>query len=416
MRIKKSIFRIAATAAVAVLLWGAWAWRRHRAIAADRHPPVFHYSIPVAGTDTGTYLLLTPYQLSRWQDGQIIVMDMTGSVLLQKTVRGAPFCLRDHHLNGHHYYNYLIDDHNTYHIPKIGMAAGCAVLADSTLHEIARFHLLPYGDITTNRNEGLDLHDLILLSPNHYIALAVCEIHPKNIPAELKPAKDIVVSSPVIQEVENGKVIWQWIAADHPELFTASEEGNNYADTAAKHDYLHVNSLYIDPADSNLICSFRHSNQVVKIDHKTGALIWKLGGNNSDFSLTAESTFLKQHDATYTNEHNLLLFDNGDTVRRKSSRILELALDEQRHEIKTFKAYPTQLPFALFMGSVEKWGDTLLIGGGTGNYIQELEISTGRILFEMRCNLALYRVYLTRDIRGLVQSRDQAVILDKNLP
>ena len=416
MRTTRPISWIAATATVAVMLSGLWAWRRHHIAAVDRHPPLLRYSIPVQGTDTATYLLLTPYQLSRWQDGQIVVMDLTGRVLLQKTVRGAPFCLRDYHLNGHHYYTYLVDDHKAYHIPKIGMAAGCAILADSSLHEIKRFHLLPYGAVTTKRNEGLDLHDFILLSPTHYLALAVCEVKPTNIPENLHPAKGITVSSPVIQEVEDGRVVWQWVAADHPELYAASEEGNNFADTSAKHDYLHVNSLYIDPADSNLICSFRHSNQVVKIDHRSGAIVWKLGGNNSDFPLTGDSTFLKQHDATITADHNLLLFDNGDTARRKSSRMLDFGLDERLHEIKSWKAYPTQMPFALFMGSAEKRGDTILIAGGTGNYLQEIEISTGRKLFEMRCNLALYRVYRTRDIRGLMPTRDQEVVFEKSAP
>lgn len=51
----------------------------------------------------------------------------------------------------------------------------------------------------------------------------------------------------------------------------------------------HGNAIDID-AEGNLIVSFRNSDEVTKIDSRTGATIWRLGGRNNEFSFVKRST------------------------------------------------------------------------------------------------------------------------------
>ena len=296
-----------------------------------------------------------------------------------------------------------------YHIPHIGMAAGYGVLLDSSMNIIKEIRLLPFAGKTFTKNEGLDLHDMVLLSPDHYIVSAVYEKKVTNIPQNLHPAEGLIVDVPVIEEIINDRVVWHWDASEFPELYQCSEEGDKFNDTSSKHDYLHLNSIFLDPSDSNLILSFRHASQVIKVSRFTGKILWKLGGEKSDFQLNSSQIFIKQHHATIDNRGWLTIFDNGDTSRRKRSRVLEFKLDEQLKKITGFDSLPLKLPFALFMGSVA-WNDSsYLIGGGTGNYLVKYDKKTNEKLFELRSNLSFYRVYEVNDIHGIKPGLDQQV-------
>ena len=378
-------------------------------IIESKKVPTFRYIIDKPKKSKNEFLLLTPYKLSRWKDGQLLVMDTEGKIYFQKNTKGAAICFRRWDIGGRVYYTYLLDDEHVYHIPKISMAAGKVVLTNAALQTIKEIRLLPYKDITITKNEGLDLHDFILLSESHYIAMAVYEKAVHNIPAALNPMPGIKVDAPVIQEVEDGKVVWQWDASNYPELYSSSKDDNNFSDTGAKHDYLHINSISIDPHDSNLICSFRHSSQVVKISRKNGDIIWKLGGMNSDFKLQPNQVFLNQHHATVMG-NTLMVFDNGDSARRKSSRIVEFVLDEKGKAVDSFKELILPEPFSLYMGSVEKQGDSYIIAGGTGNYLLEINPNTKEKYFEMHCNLAMYRAYRVNDIDSIPRTIEQISI------
>src|SRR6185436_20143917 len=92
---------------------------------------------------------------------------------------------------------------------------------------------------------------------------------------------------PIAIGIINGVVIWQWDGTDYPEFYSTSVETNDFTNLSKTQDYMHMNSMTIDPRDNNLICSFRNLNQVVKLNRITGNVMWKLGGKNSDFPLTA---------------------------------------------------------------------------------------------------------------------------------
>ncbi len=348
------------------------------------------------------YVLTAPYQLFKWNRGQLLIMDLDGRIFVQKQTPGSISDFRQWDINGKHYYTYMINDTDAYHIKRIALTTGHGVLLDSAFNELRQMHLISHDDIVVNNKQELDMHDFILLSPDHYIAIATYEKKVTNIPAGIKHVANLKIAANIIQEVENGKVIWQWDATHYPEFYAASTEKNRYCDTYMTQDYLHINSMILDPRDSNLICSFRSTDQVVKINRHNGDIMWRLGGKNSDFPLTDSQVFQRQHHATLTdNNQTLLLLDNGDSSKRKTSRVLEFKLDEKNKKVKAFSSFTIPARYNQFMGSVAKKNGHYFIGGGTGKYVIEVDPKTGDKGFDLNSNQLSYRAYWVESIYGL---------------
>jgi len=372
---------------------------------ANFGPHEFDYKMEIKDTSEKGYLLLAPYVRFNLRYGKMVIMDLSGNLLYEKEFNGAIIDFRQWHINGQTLYSYGIDDSGANHIT---LSAGHIVILDSALNEIRQIHLLPYNGIRVSGHEDLDLHDFIMLPGDHYIAMAVYEKTVDNIPVSLYPATANKVATTIIQEVQSGVVTWQWDGSKFPEFYLNSVVGNNFYDTTATQDYMHANSMAIDPRDSNLIVSLRQLNQVVKISRLTGAIIWRLGGKNSDFPLTTQQAFLLQHNAIFADDkQTLLVFDNGDRSARHFSRILEFRMDEQKKTIISFRAFIIPEPFTESLGSVQKTGDDYLISGGTANYVLRINSITGKKKMELKANQSTYRAYLVKDINGIKVNKKQ---------
>jgi len=69
---------------------------------------------------------------------------------------------------------------------------------------------------------------------------------------------DSKVVVPVLQEIRNGSLVWEWDASDYPQLYGASTDGNDFLNlTHPEADYLHFNFGFL--------LSFRHLDSVIKI-------------------------------------------------------------------------------------------------------------------------------------------------------
>jgi len=132
----------------------------------------------------------------------------------------------------------------------------------------------------------------------------------------------------VIQELDAAKhVVFQWRTFDHYKITDAV----NVDLTADWIDAVHMNSVALDN-DDNLLVSSRNLNEVTKIDHQTGAIIWRLGRNavNNQFTFVNDPRgFAYQHDARRLPNGHITLFDNGNFLNPQTSRAIEYALDEQ---------------------------------------------------------------------------------------
>jgi arylsulfate sulfotransferase len=316
--------------------------------------------------------------------GILLVMDQSGKVLMEKTTPGTAFDLNRWIVNGKTRYTYLVDDPGAFREPGGIENAGYAIIADSNLNTLQQVNFTPYAAGIFPPNQGLDVHDFILIADSDYITLSYFWKHVTNIPARLNPVPNVSVITPIIEEVRNGSVVFHWDGSADTSFYANSVEGNNFSDTTAgAQDYMHMNSLFIDPRDNNLICSMRNQNQVIKINRQTGAVVWRLGGSNSDFKLDATETFLRQHHATLTDDNQtLLMFDNGEQTQRPYSRVCEFQLNEASKTITGFKFFNIPEPFTLFTGSVQKIGADYFIDGGTAQYILDVNYNTGQKVIE----------------------------------
>ena len=324
----------------------------------------------------------------------MLVINEYGDTIQYKKMDSLTVDFRKWVINGKTRYGYYVKNSDFYKYPDQPYSSGFRVITDSNFNILQRITLKSHGIIDGKKKPAVEHHDFILLDDNHYIVLACYEYTPTNIPAELNPLPGKIVVTPVIQEVLNGEVVWQWVGCEYPELYAASVDGNNFSDTGKEANYLHVNSMFIDPADSNLVISCRNTNQVMKLNRKGNNIVWKLGGKDSDFVIPDTAKFLRQHDATFiNNSKTMLLLDNGQRGVREFSRVLELDIDEANRKVTGYLIFNIPDDFIEFGGNVEKRGERYFIGGGSGGFIMEAIPRTGVKAFELQLELGSYRVY-----------------------
>jgi hypothetical protein len=356
------------------------------------------YTVDSTSSPSKGTILVTPYDTlipsTVASSGLLLIMDQSGKVLLKQTTPGTAFCLNRWIINGNIRYTYLVNVPTDLRPLGVGETDGYAIIADSNLNTLQQINFQPYAAGIFAANQGLDIHDFILINDSDYITLTYFWKYVTNIPGRLNPAANISVVTPIIEEIRNGNVVWHWDASDDTTFYGSSIADNDFSDSAVAQDYIHLNSMYIDPTDNNIICSMRHQDQVMKINRQTGAVMWRLGGVNSDFALTSDQKFLYQHDATLVDSNQtLLLFDDGDAILRPYSRICEFHLDYVNKVVTSFKYFNIPEPFTDFTGSVQKLGDDYFIGGGTAAYLLDVNYNTGEKVIEFKGTLASYRGY-----------------------
>ena len=247
------------------------------------------------------------------------------------------------------------------------------VVMNENYEEIDRIKYLNKDNTYSN----LENHTYVYVDDNHYI-LTSYEIEERK-----NDEETIKLFHNIIQEVKDGKVLWEFNSKDYPELYNNSSTGGQ--------DYIHINSIDIDKDDSNLICSFRNIDSILKLSRKDGKIIWSLGGVADEFGLNKEQKFSKQHSAISIGNNTILLYDNGNS--NKKSRVLKIILDEENKKIEEYEEYETGL-YAYMMGSVRVIDEitrTYLICYGGGLYnkysIEEINYSTNEIKFKFTFNL-----------------------------
>lgn len=288
----------------------------------------------------------------------------------------------------------LFENRNSQHIGMGFIGAGEYIVMDEQYHEINRLKMKKSDKITSD-NWPTDEHDLLYISDNEYYMFTYFSKNVNNIPDDI-PHKEngALVTGALIQGYKDGELFFEWDSTDFPELYSASSMGNDFTNlTPTYADYVHMNSLEIDKRDGNLIISCRHLDTVMKIDTKTGKILWKLGGLYDDFNLTPEQKTSKQHYARYTENGSITVYDNGNA--NKQSRVVEYWLDEEKKELKDFKEYKIENYFSEATGSAQRVSldqDIFVVGWGWRSEgtpeaypnMSEINFTTGETLFEFR--------------------------------
>jgi hypothetical protein len=247
-----------------------------------------------------------------------------------------------------------------------GVGQGEFVIADRNYREITR--------VRAAGTEQADQHDFVITSRGTALFWVYDPI-----PYDLTPLggpANGVLHDGVIQEIDiaTGRRVFEWRAREHvglAESYAPLPQGDS---AKLPYDYLHPNSVGLD-ADGHLIVSARHTWTCYKINKRSGAVMWRLGGKESDFAVGQNANFSWQHDFRRRRDGSYSVFDNGAgiTKERAYSRGLVLKLDE-RARTATFVAeyvHPDKLS-APTQGSFRELADGgSFIGWGQMPYFTE---------------------------------------------
>lgn len=162
----------------------------------------------------------------------------------------------------------------------------------------------------------------------------------------------------VIEIDRKGEVLWEWIAHEHldPEIDSICP-----LETRAKWPV--INSLWICQ-DGNILLSLRVSNEVIKVEYKTGKILKRYG----------KDKIYHQHDARELKNGNIIVFDNGNhrpNYNPSYSRVIEInsVTDEIEWE---YKGNPPSDFYSAVAGANERLsnGNTLICDSQLGRIFE----------------------------------------------
>lgn len=211
---------------------------------------------------------------------------------------------------------------------SVFQSAGTGPRVTSTLHRIDS----SLNDVDTLRGGNgypVAMHSFDVLANGN--RLIICQENLKMDMASIveggHPAAD--VQQMLVQEITpSGDVLFQFRTLDHLPI-TASYEDL----TAASIRPFHLNAVFED-TDGNFLMSIRHSSMIIKVNRKTGEVMWILGGKLNQFTFLGENEqnaptyFSYQHDIRRLPNGNITLFDNGTQRKPQYSRGVEYKIDE----------------------------------------------------------------------------------------
>ncbi len=239
-------------------------------------------------------------------------------------------------------------------------------------------------------NAHLDSHEFLILGENHYMISSYVYTMVDNVPTDICEDGIAYVQATVLQELQDGAVVFEWNSTDYPEFYGWSIREARLAVSSEELyvDYMHYNSTAIDPEDGNWVLSFRSLSSLIKIDSETGEIIWVLSGEGDMFGLTDEQMVSYQHYPQILDDGTITVFDNG--TDNEQTRAVEYLLDEENLTVIAFNAYQVDGQYSESMGSAQRLDDdSALYLMGWGNAMAddvlftEINFDTGEVLFQV---------------------------------
>lgn len=323
---------------------------------------------------------------------------------------------KKHRIGDKIYYSFHERDVNYIKLQANGYSPGAQVIMDEKYNIIDRIYLTGSGAVA--EGEPTEGHDFYMIDRHHYILsnyvlrIVGPDKFPEGVECNLLGSK---VLSSYLQEVKDGRVVFDWWSVDHKELFALSDvEGFPVSNfdymnrENHKPDYVHFNSITVDPKDGNWICSFRHISTILKINRQTGAIMWKLSGKGDEFGLTDEQKTHGQHYARLADDGAITVFDNHNgAAPNNMTRIVKYRLDEKNKRLVEFKEYGDVGYSTFACGSamlIDPAQDVFVIGWGLSNaneqrIVSEINFTTKEKYFEITA--AKDRLYRTSTYRSV---------------
>ena len=249
-----------------------------------------------------------------------------------------------------------------------------------------------------------DYHEFKILSTGNYLLMGMNSrtIDMSQIVHDGNQAATVI--GYILQEFDSHhRLVWEWNTFDH---FQITDVVDTTVLVDPTIDYVHCNS-FCEDNDGNILLSSRHFDEITKINHSTGEIMWRMGGSyckNNQFSFINDLRnnyfgFSSQHDISILPNGHLLLFDNKSLNEADpSSRAVEYEINEFSKTITKVWEYrhtPSVLSFS--QGSVQRLsnGNSLICWGGNFQNILVTEIDpASNIVFEISgTNYSSYRAY-----------------------
>jgi len=168
----------------------------------------------------------------------------------------------------------------------------------------------------------------------------------------------MVMGDDIIEFDREGNQLWRWSSWDYLDPFRIGYEMTEaYWPVRGfpNHiDWTHGNGLEYDPRDDSIIINLRIQDALIKIDRKSGDIVWILG-EPTDWSEDLQKKLLKPvgqpfawhyhaHNPRLTDSGTIILFDNGKyrarpfrkflTPEETYSRTVEYKVDEKKMTVE----------------------------------------------------------------------------------
>jgi hypothetical protein len=273
-------------------------------------------------------------------------------------------------------------------------------------------HYQPIATVNAGNGLSADGHEFLITPQNTALILAYTTAT-ADLTSIGGQANQTVIDG-VVQEIDirTGKVLFEWNSADHVPYSQSEQPLPAWPSTPW--DWFHINAVHLD-ADGNLLIDARNTWTSYKVNRRSGAVIWQLGGKASSFTLHAApgqslndagDIFAWQHDPESLGHGEYTLFDNESaglantgsaaTSEFGLSRAVRVILDEDRRTATLVQSYdqPEGLT-APSQGDAQTTADgNLLVGWGSLPYLSEFSPS-GALLFNAQYPTGVnsYRAY-----------------------
>jgi hypothetical protein len=207
---------------------------------------------------------------------------------------------------------------------------------------------------------------------------------------------DARVTGTAIQHVSaTGALLFQWSPFDHFAVTDLPPSELSRRDV----NWTHGNSLDLD-RDGNLIVSFRNLNEVTKIDSRSGAVLWRMGGRANQFTWeeTPVPAFSGQHGLRSTGAGELLLLDN--LAHPEGSRAERYRYDEATRTVRLLRSYEADAGVIAQVGGTTQNlpGGRALVAFGNGGRLMEFD-AEGRVVWRIEGDAGY--VFRAQRIRSL---------------
>lgn len=320
-------------------------------------------------------ILITPHT-NNHNAGWLMLLDYKGNLKKTKKLDSYPYAFKKYKMqDGSIVYGYL--ETIQYLMGTITSYEECFLslmdedfnlLTDSQgIRQIVTEDEAIWGAIenTPGSTYPLENHDYEILGPNHYL---LCSTVPVFIDYEKDGQHyNVQLVNNVIQEVKDGKVIWEYsTATNSPELVDYAMElmGGEKIDYTKPgnlnginiFDYCHINDVTIGK-NNKLYISMRNIGFGC-LDKSTKKFDWILGKYVRDLKAADGSDFdsaripLYQHKINVNQDGSFVLFDNLGCATN-NTRICRFWIDEAAKKVTNYKEYLSTQARSVFMGSAE---------------------------------------------------------------